>query len=237
MYTYGFYGFDYTYFWFMLPAIIISMLAQVKVKTTFKKYSQIRNSRGITGADAAYRVLSYNNVMGVQIQRTPGSLTDNFNPQDKTINLSDSVYEADTIAAVGVAAHEAGHAVQHEVGYAPIRLRKALVPVANFGSSFAFPLIFLGFILPVQYDFFIYAGIILFSFAVLFQLVTLPVEINASMRALKTLQDSNTLYEEEMVGAKKVLMAAALTYLAAAFTSVLSLLRILLLFSGRRGKD
>lgn len=237
MYMYGLYGFDYTYFIFMIPAIIISLWAQIKVKTTFSKYSKIPNSRGMTGADAAYKVLSYNEVTDVTLQHISGSLTDNFNPKDKTLNLSDDVYSKTSVAAVGVAAHEAGHAVQHAQGYAPIKVRSALVPVANIGSTLSFPLILIGLILPVQYSYVAYFGIALFSLAVLFQVVTLPVEIDASRRALKTLEDSEALYGEELEGARKVLKAAAMTYLAATFAALLNLLRILLLVSGRRDNN
>ncbi|MDQ5983600.1 MAG: hypothetical protein RUMPE_00624 [Eubacteriales bacterium SKADARSKE-1] len=237
MYRYGLYGFDYTYFIFMIPAIIISLWAQIKVKTTFSKYSKVPNSRGMTGADAAHRVLSYNEVTDVTLQHVSGELTDNFNPKDKTLNLSDPVYSKTSVAAVGVAAHEAGHAVQHAQGYAPMKLRSFLVPAANIGSTLSFPLILVGLILPVQYIYVVYFGIALFSLAVLFQLVTLPVEIDASRRALKTLENSGDLYDEELDGAKKVLKAAAMTYLAATFVALLNLLRILLLVSGRRGND
>ncbi len=232
---YGYYGFSD--FWFMLPALIISLWAQIKVNTTFKKYSKIRSSLGFTGADAANRVLEFNNVSGVKIEHISGNLTDHFDPRDKTIRLSDSVYMEDSVAAVGVAAHEAGHAVQHEYNYAPAKLRTALVPVTNFGSMMAFPLIFIGLILPVQYDFVVLIGILLFSFAVLFQLVTLPVELDASKRAIATLERSGALSDEELAGAKKVLFAAALTYLAATFTAVMNLLRLLSIFSSRRGDD
>lgn len=237
MYMYGFYGFDFSYFLFMLPAVIISVWAQIKVKTTFSKYSGIRNSRNLTGAQAAQRVLSHNEIIGVQIQPMAGSLTDNFNPKNNTISLSSDVYDENSIAAVGVAAHEAGHAVQYGKDYLPLKIRKVLVPAANFGTWVSFPLIFLGFILPVQYDFVIYLGIAMFSLAVLFQVITLPVELDASRRAIRALEETNTLYDDELIGAKKVLNAAALTYLAAAFSAILNLLRILLLLSGRRGRD
>lgn len=233
MYMYGFYGFDYTYFIFIIPALIISFWAQLNVKRTFDKYSRKRSTRGLTGADAASKVLNYNEVFDVEIRPVAGDLTDNFNPSDNSINLSRPVYGEDSIAAIGVAAHEAGHAVQYAKHYAPLKMRSALVPVSRIGSTIAFPLIFIGLMLPLQYNFIVNIGIAAFSLAVIFQLITLPVELDASRRALKTLEQSGTLYEEELQGAKKVLTAAALTYLAATFASILSLLRILLIANGR----
>ena len=234
MYMYGFYGFDFSYFLFMIPALIVSIWAQIKIKVTFAKYSQIKNSANLTGEGAAQIVLGHNEVPGVQIKPIYGSLTDNFNPENNTINLSDDVYGKNSIAAVGVAAHEAGHAVQYGKNYLPLKIRKALVPAANFGSSLAFPLIFLGLILPVQYDFIAYIGVVLFSLAVLFQVITLPVELDASRRAINAIEETNMLYDEELQGAKKVLFAAALTYVAATFAAVLNLLRILFILGGRR---
>lgn len=234
---YGFYYFDYTYFLFMLPALIISLYAQFKVNRTFAKYSEVRNSNGLTGAEAAHKVLLKNNVANVSVEHIHGSLNDYFDPRTNVIKLSDSVYSSTSVAAVGVAAHEAGHAAQHAQGYSPMKLRAALVPITNIGSSLSMPLIFIGLLLPVQYDFIVMLGIALFSLAVLFQLVTLPVEFDASQRAIATLEQSNTLYGEELEGAKKVLQAAAMTYLAATFSSVMSLLRLILVAGARRRND
>lgn len=233
----AYYGFDYTYIIFILPAIILSLWAQIKVKSTFRKYSKIRSSMSITGAEAASTVLNYNRVSGVTIKGTAGILTDNFNPKDNTISLSAPVYSNVSVAALGVAAHEAGHAVQHFNGYLPIKLRSTLVPVCNFGSFLSMPLIFLGFILPTKYIFFAYLGIVLFSLVTLFHVVTLPVEIDASRRALAALEHSGVLYGEELEGAKKVLKAAAMTYIASMLTSVLELLRLVFLINSRKDRD
>ncbi len=232
----GLYYYDWTYIAFMLPALILTIWAQWKVKSTFAKYSRLRNARGMTGRDAASSVLRENNLSYVTVRHIGGNLNDHFDPRNNSISLSDPVYDAPTIAAVGVAAHEAGHAVQHAEEYGPIRFRNALVPVVQFASNLAMPLILIGMLLPVRYTFFITAGIILFSLTTLFQLVTLPVEFNASARALKAIDQTGMLTEEERAGAKKVLQAAAMTYLAAAFTSLLSLLRLLLI-AQRRNRD
>lgn len=234
---YGFYYYDYTYFLFMLPAILLSLWAQIKVNTTFAKYSKVNNSRGLTGADAAHRVLSYNDVTGVSLEHIQGNLNDHFDPKTNVIRLSDAVYSQTTVAAVGVAAHEAGHAVQKAQDYSPMKLRAVLVPISRFGSILAIPLILIGLLLPVKYDFVVTLGIIFFSFSVLFQLITLPVEINASNRAIQTLEQTGTLEGEELEGAKKVLKAAAMTYLAATFAAIMSLLRLILIFGGRRGQN
>ena len=234
---YGFYFFDYSYFLFMVPALIISIYAQIKVSSTFSKYSKVRNAKGLTGADAANWVLVQNGVTGVEVEHVSGDLTDHFDPRTDVIRLSDSVYSSTSVAAIGVAAHEAGHAVQHANGYAPMNIRKALVPITNIGSTLSMPLIFIGLLLPVQYDFVVNLGIALFSLAVLFQVITLPVEFDASRRAIATLEQGGTLCGEELMGAKKVLTAAAMTYLAATFTAVMSLLRLLLIVAGRRRDD
>lgn len=234
---YGFYYYDYTYFLFMLPAILLSLWAQIKVNTTFAKYSKVNNSRGLTGADAAHRVLSYNDVTGVSLEHIQGNLNDHFDPKTNVIRLSDAVYSQTTVAAVGVAAHEAGHAVQKAQDYSPMKLRAVLVPISRFGSILAIPLILIGLLLPVKYDFIVTLGIIFFSFSVLFQLITLPVEINASNRAIQTLEQTGTLEGEELEGAKKVLKAAAMTYLAATFAAIMSLLRLILIFGGRRDQN
>ena len=231
----GFYYFDYTYFVYMLPALLISMYAQFRVNSAFNQYSRVGNIRNVTGAQAAQQVVRFGNAGLVEVQHVAGNLTDHFDPRTNTINLSDQVYGSATIASVGVAAHEAGHAVQYAVGYFPIRLRAALVPVTRLGSTLSIPLIFIGLLLPLQYDFVVSLGIALYSLAVLFSLVTLPVEFNASFRAVKALEESGILYPEELEGAKKVLRAAAMTYVAATFTSLMSLLRILALAGNRRG--
>ncbi len=234
---YGFYFFDYSYFLFMVPALIISIYAQIKVSSTFSKYSKVRNAKGLTGADAANWVLAQNGVTGVEVEHVSGDLIDHFDPRTDVIRLSDSVYSSASVAAIGVAAHEAGHAVQHANGYAPMNIRKALVPITNIGSTLSMPMIFIGLLLPVQYDFVVNLGIALFSLAVLFQVITLPVEFDASRRAIATLEQGGTLCGEELMGAKKVLTAAAMTYLAATFTAVMSLLRLLLIVAGRRRDD
>ena len=234
---YGFYYFDYSYFLFMLPALILSLYAQIKVNSTFAKYSKIKNSNGLTGSEAAYKVLTQNGVTNVAVEHISGNLSDHFDPQTNIIRLSESVYSSNSVAAVGVAAHEAGHAVQYANNYAPMKFRRVLVPITNIGSTLSIPLIFIGLLLPIQYDFIVNIGIALFSFAVLFQLVTLPVEFDASRRAIATLEQSGTLYDEELIGAKKVLSAAAMTYLAATFSAVMSLFRLILIAGNRRGRD
>ncbi len=230
----GYLYFDYTYFIFMIPCLILSMICSAKVNSTFKKFSQVPNRRGITGAQAAQNVLSAHGVTGVRIEPVAGNLTDHFDPRTNVIRLSESVYNSTSVAAVGVAAHEAGHAVQHAEGYVPNKIRSAVVPLANFGSRLSWILIMIGLILPVQFNFVVTLGIIFFSFSVVFTLITLPVEFNASKRALQTIQETNLLIDDEYVGAKKTLSAAAMTYVAAAATSVASLLRLLLIFSRRR---
>ncbi len=234
---FGFYYFDYTYFMYMIPAVIITMVAQIRVKSAFQKYSQIRTVKNMTGAQAADAVSKFGGVFGVQVQPISGSLTDNFDPRNNTISLSQDVYSSSTIAAVGVAAHEAGHAIQNAKGYFPNKIRAALVPVTNIGSRLAIPVVIVGLILPVKYDFVVTAGIILYSLAVLFQLVTLPVEFDASRRAIKALDEAGILYPDELEGAKSVLNAAAMTYLAASFAAILTLLRLLTIANGRRGRD
>jgi Zn-dependent membrane protease YugP len=233
---YGFYYFNYTYFWIMVPALIVTLIAQSRVNSTFSKYARVRTMNQITGAEAAERVARFGGVNRLFVKRIAGNLTDNFDPRNDTISLSESVYSSVSISAVGVAAHEAGHAIQNAEGYFPNKIRGALVPVTNFGSQLSMPLIIIGLILPVQYDFFVYAGIILYSLVVLFQLVTLPVEFNASSRAIRALNDAGILYPDELEGAKKVLRAAAMTYLAASFTALLTLLRFLLIAGNRRGR-
>lgn len=231
------YYFDWTYLIFIVPAAIISLIASARVNSSFNKYSKIRNRRGITGAQAAYNVLAAHGITNVTIEHVHGKLTDHFDPRTNTIRLSDAVYNASTIAAVGVAAHEAGHAVQHAVGYVPNKIRSAIVPAVNIGSKLSWIVILLGLVLPVQYDAVLYIGIALFSLTVLFALVTLPVEFNASRRALETIRSSNMLSaEDEYSGARSVLRAAAMTYVASAFASIMSLLRLLVIAGRRSGR-
>lgn len=232
---YGYYYYDYTYFLFMLPALAIAMYAQVKVQSTFSKYSHVSSRNGLTGLQAAQKVLEQNGVFGVSFDRIGGNLTDNYDPRTNVIHLSEPVYSSTSVAALGVAAHEAGHAVQQAQSYGPIKLRQAMVPVTRIGSSISIPLIIIGMLMPIQYNFIITLGIILYSVAVLFTVITLPVEFNASARAIRALEQSGVLYSEEIIGAKKVLQAAALTYVAAALTSILTLLRFLLILNNRRG--
>lgn len=229
-----FWGYDITYFIFMIPCLILSLYCSAKVNSTFNKYSKVANKRGITGAQAAQQVLTANGVTGVRIEPVSGKLTDHFDPRTNTIRLSEAVYNNTSVAAVGVAAHEAGHAVQHAQDYMPNKIRSAIVPVANIGSKLSWILIFIGFLLPVQYNFVITLGIIFFSLSVLFTLVTLPVEFNASKRALATIRGTNLLYDDEYTGAKKTLSAAAMTYVAAAATAIAQLLRLVLLANRRR---
>lgn len=228
------YFYDWTYFLVIIGAIIC-MIASARVNSTFKKYSKYRSMTGMTGAQAAERILNYAGIYDVTIQHVSGNLTDHYNPKQKTLNLSDSVYNSTSVAAIGVAAHECGHAIQHQQEYAPLSIRSAIVPVANIGSQLAWPLILIGlFISSNTGVFFINLGIIAFSFAVIFQLVTLPVEFNASGRAIRILGDTGILAESELPYTKKVLSAAALTYVASAAAAILQLLRLILLTNRRR---
>ncbi len=229
---YYYYGFDYTYLVFVLPALLIALVAQIKVKTTFRKYAKVMNARGLSGAEVAAKILSSNGVLDVAVQRVSGNLTDHFDPTARVIRLSQSVYDSHSVAAVGVAAHEAGHALQYAEDYFPIRLRAAIIPVTKVGSALSWPLIILG--LVFSFGLLVNLGIILFSVVTLFQLVTLPVEFNASRRALNILQQQGILAPEELGGARKVLTAAAMTYVAALLVSVMQLLRLIALFSNRR---
>ena len=233
---YYYWGFDPTYILVLIGAVIC-MMASAKVKNTYQKYSQYRSMSGMTGAMAAERILHSAGIYDVTIQHVSGNLTDNYNPGKKTLNLSDSVYNSTSVAAVGVAAHECGHAIQHQQGYAPLTIRSAIVPVANFGSTLAWPLIILGLIFGQGGSLLIHIGILCFSLAVLFQLVTLPVEFNASSRALTILGQQGILSESELPYTRKVLGAAALTYVASAAAAILQLLRLILLFGGRRNDD
>lgn len=224
---------DSTYILVIIGAIIC-MAASTKVKTTFNKYSKYRSMSGMTGAMAAERILRAAGITDVVVRQVPGSLSDHYNPSNKTLNLSDTVYGSNSVAAVGVAAHECGHAIQHARGYAPLSLRTAFVPVANIGSMLAWPVIILGLLINSRSSMmFINIGILLFSFAVIFQLITLPVEFNASRRALVMLKTQGILGDDELVYTRKVLGAAALTYVASAAAAILQLLRIILLFGGR----
>ncbi len=225
--------YDAIYWILLIPVLILSVYAKIKVSSSFSRYSRERSRRGITGAQAAYEVLRANGVRDVAIRPCRGKLTDHYDPRDNTIYLSEPVYNAATVAAVGVAAHEAGHAVQYAVGYGPVKVRSAIIPVTQFGSQFAFVALMLGIALYLQPLFLV--GIVLFGLTTLFQLVTLPVEFDASARALGTIDGAGLLDEEERRGARKVLTAAALTYVAALLMSLLQLLRYLLIFAGRDG--
>ena len=219
--------FDEYFLILVVPTLILSMIAQVKVKSTFAKYSQIRCSKNISGRDAALVLLKANSISNVTVEPVRGTLSDHYDPQSKKLRLSEPVFAQTSIAAVGVAAHEAGHAIQHARGYAPLVLRSTLVPVANIGSSFGPWMAIAG--LFFQFPLLINLGIILFGAAVVFYIITLPVEFNASARALAILQSNNILTKGELEGAKKVLTAAALTYVASALTAVMSLIRLILL--------
>lgn len=237
---YYYYGFDMTYLVLVLPCVLLALWASFNVKSTFKRYSQQFSSRRITGADAARRVLAANGVHGVQIERVSGDLTDHFDPTSNVIRLSDSVHDSTSTAAIGVACHEAGHAVQYAQHYAPIKLRAAIIPITNIGSKLAMPLILLGLLLSYLGEMsyvFVYLGIAAFGLSLIFQLVTLPVEFNASRRAMRAIADSDILTTEEQTGARKTLTAAALTYVAATAVSLAQLLRLIMIFGGRRRRD
>ncbi len=238
-YYYG-YGFDWTYLVLVLPCMILAMIASANVNSTFKKYSSQLSTRRLTGADAAQRVLRHNGVTGVRIERVAGSLTDHYDPRTNVIRLSDSVYSSTSTAAIGVAAHEAGHAVQYATNYAPIKLRAAIIPLTNFGSKLAMPLILAGILfssLGAFSDTLVYLGIGAFGLSFLFQVVTLPVEFNASRRAIQAIESAQLLTEEEQKGAQKTLRAAAMTYVAATAVALVQLLRLILLFGRRRRND
>ena len=231
----GYYGWywDPTYFLVVIGAIIC-LLASAKVNTTFKRFNKVRSASGMTGAQAAERMLQMSGIYDVKVQHISGNLTDNYNPGNKTLNLSDSVYGSSSVAAIGVAAHECGHAIQHQKEYVPLKLRNAIVPVANIGSTLAWPLIIIGLLFnSTTGSMLITIGIWAFSLAVLFQLVTLPVEFNASARAVNFLDSTGMLSHEELKGTKKVLKAAACTYVASAAAAILQVLRLVLLFGGR----
>ena len=235
-----YYGFDMTYLVLVLPCVLLSLWASSNVNRTFQRYSKQFSRRGITGAQAAQRVLYASGVRDVRIERVAGNLTDHYDPRTNVIRLSDDVYSSTSTAAIGVACHEAGHAVQYAEHYAPIKLRAAIIPITNIGSKLAMPLILLGLLLAFAEDmsyFFVYLGIACFGLSLVFQLVTLPVEFNASSRALRAIEDGQLLTEEELGGARKTLRAAALTYVAATATALAQLLRLILLFGRRRRDD
>ncbi len=215
----------------MIPVLIFSVICQIMVNNRFKKYSRIANSRGLSGAEAAYKLLQLNGVTDVRIKKISGNLTDHYNPSTKEICLSDAVYESRSIAAVGIACHEAGHACQHAESYFPLKIRNAVIPITKFGSTLGIPLVLLG--VFFTFEPLVYAGIVLYSAVALFQLITLPVEFNASSRALRTINENGFLVGEENSGARKVLAAAALTYVAALASSLATLFRLILI-SGRR---
>ncbi len=232
-----YYYYDWTYI-LVLVGAVICMAASARVKSTFNRYSTVRSRSGLTGREAAEQILRRNGIYDVQVIHIPGNLTDHYNPSKKTLGLSDTVYNSSSVAAIGVAAHECGHAVQHATGYAPLSIRGALVPVANIGSTAAWPLIIIGLLLNGQMSaMLINLGILLFSAAVLFQVVTLPVEFNASGRAVRVLETSGMLYPEEVGSVKKVLGAAALTYVASAAAIILQLLRLIIIAGGKRRND
>lgn len=224
--------YDSYYLVLVLPAILIAMAAQIMVKTTFRRYASVFSRRGQTAAQVARQILDDNGLQAVRLERVSGDLTDHYDPKANVIRLSDSVYNSASVASIGVAAHEAGHAVQHAVGYVPIKLRNAVLPAANIGSAAAMPIIVIGLLL--SFEPLVSIGILLFSALVLFQLITLPVEFNASRRALATLRDSRILEGKELSGARRVLSAAAMTYVAAVLVSAMQLLRLVLLTNRRR---
>ena len=235
-----YYGIDWTYIVLVLPCILFSAWASSSVNSTFKRYSTHHSMRHITGAQAAQRVLSWNGVTGVRIERISGNLTDHFDPRTNVIRLSDSVYDSTSVAAIGVACHEAGHAVQYARHYAPIKLRAAIIPITTIGSKLAMPLILLGLVLNFSAGLsngLVYLGIGCFALSLVFQLVTLPVEFNASRRAMRAIADSNILTDDEQRGARKTLTAAAMTYVAATAVALSQLIRLLVLFGGRRRND
>ena len=236
---YYYYGFDITYLVLVLPCVLLSLWASANVNSTFKRYSKQLSMRHITGATAAERVLRANGVFNVRIERIAGNLTDHFDPKTNVIRLSDNVYNSTSTAAIGVACHEAGHAVQYAQNYGPIKLRAAIIPITNIGSKLAMPLIILGLVLTFMEDYsylFVYLGIACFGLSLVFQLVTLPVEFNASRRAMNAIEQSDLLTTEEQKGARKTLTAAALTYVAATALALAQLLRLIAIF-GRRNRD
>jgi Zn-dependent membrane protease YugP len=231
-----YYGFDWTYIALVLPCLILSLWASARVNSTFKKYSNQMSIRRITGAQAAQRVLQSNGVYGVRIEKTNGNLTDHYDPKANVIRLSENVYDNTSTAAIGVACHEAGHAVQYAQQYFPIKVRTAIIPLTNIGSRLAMPLILIGLLFTTLGSFsntLIYMGIAFFALSLVFQFVTLPVEFNASRRAMRAIEDAQLLTEDEQKGARKTLSAAAMTYVAATAVSLAQLIRLMALFGGR----
>lgn len=226
-----FFYLDYYYLILVVPTLIFAIFTQIWLKNTYKKYSSLRNSRGLTGADAAMNVLRHYQIYDVKIEHISGRMTDHYDPRSKVIRLSDGVYNGTSIAAVGIACHEAGHAAQHANGYVPIKIRNAIIPICNIGSMAGIPLAIIG--LFLSSELLINVGLLLYSFVAIFQLATLPVEFNASARAISVIKDSGMLMADEVPGARKMLTAAAMTYVAALATSLANLLRLLLIF-GRR---
>lgn len=227
-----FFYFDTYYLFLVIPAVLIALWAQVNVSSTFRKYNNVRNVKGVTADEVARRILDDNGLYNVQIERVSGTLSDHYDPRSNVVRLSDSTYGNSSVGAIGVAAHEVGHAIQHATGYLPIKIRQAIIPVTQIGSSVAIPLAILGIIM--SWNVLVTIGILLFSAVVLFQLVTLPVEFNASSRAMKTLQTQSILEGGELVGAKRVLRAAALTYVAALIVAIANLVRLIALSNRRR---
>lgn len=239
-YGYYYYGFDWTYLMLVLPCMIFAMIASSNVNSTFRKYSTQYSQRRLTGAEAARRVLAHNGVSGVRIERISGNLTDHYDPRTNVIRLSDSVYDSTSTAAIGVAAHEAGHAVQYAKDYAPIKLRAAIIPLTNFGSRLAMPLILAGILMTFLGEFstvLVYMGIAAFGFSFIFQVITLPVEFNASRRAVRAIEEAQLLTPEEQQGARKTLRAAAMTYVAATAVALAQLIRLIMIFGNRRRRD
>lgn len=228
---YGLYM-DYYYLILVLPALLLAMVAQWSVQSTVRKYSQVSNREGMTGADAARLILSKNGIYDVNVTSVSGTLTDHYDPSSKTVRLSDGVFASRSLAAVAIAAHETGHAIQHARGYKPLVLRSLCYPVANIGSSLGMPMAIFGLMFSIS--FLVQLGIVLFALAVFFYLITLPVEINASTRAIACIREENILAPEELGGAKKVLTAAAMTYVASAAVAIANLLRLILLANNRR---
>lgn len=229
---YPYFLMDSSYLIYVVPALLLALLAQWNVKSTFGRYSSVPNSHGYSGADVARRILDRNGLSDVAVERVAGNLSDHYDPRTRVVRLSQGVYDGRSVASIGVAAHETGHAIQHSTGYSPLRLRNAIIPVTQFSSSISVWLILIGFFFswaPLAL-----AGIILFSFAVLFELVTLPVEFNASSRALHILDEDGILRANELAGARKVLRAAAMTYVAATVVAFMQLVRLLALYGGRR---
>ena len=230
------YGFDWTYL-LVLAGAILSIWASARVNSTFQKYAKVRSMSGMSGAQVARAILDRNGLSHIPVEHVSGNLSDHYDPTRKVLRLSDSTYQSDSVAAIGVAAHECGHAIQHKEGYGPLKFRNTIVPAANLGSRMGIPIILLGLFFGAGGSFLVNLGIWVFSIAVLFQIITLPVEFNASARALQVLENYGILGMEENRKAKKVLSAAAMTYVAAAATSILQLLRLIILFGGKRSRD